>query len=194
MYQRLNVPKEAKEYDLSNVKRASGDLDPAFADALRAGMLKGRVPKDQAPEVAKIVIKALDDADAQRDVVYKAKVDGEMAQLKKDWGTNFDFNRLKAMEGARKLGIEQDAIVALESIKGGPAALEALRRIGQNTSEDFFIEGNRGPGGNPSTREGAISKKAELLADKDWGKRYTAGGMKEKQEMTALNIMIDGDA
>ena len=36
--------------------------------------------------------------------------DGSVAKLKADWGPNFDFNHLKAMEGARRLGISREAV------------------------------------------------------------------------------------
>jgi hypothetical protein len=139
IYSRLGVPAEAKDYDLSTVKHADGtDVDAAFADSLRAGLLKGRVPKDLAPELAKAVIKSLDDKQAADLLVYKTKADAEMAELKKNWGPNYDFNHLKAMEGARKLGLTKEAAEALIGPMGNAGVMEAMRKIGANTSEDAF--------------------------------------------------------
>src|SRR5262249_59504072 len=38
-WQRLGVPKEAKDYDLSTIKFAGADLEQGFADAMRATLL-----------------------------------------------------------------------------------------------------------------------------------------------------------
>jgi hypothetical protein len=48
MWQRLGAPKEAKDYDFSGIKFAGADLEPAFADAMRAGLAAAFVPKQQS--------------------------------------------------------------------------------------------------------------------------------------------------
>jgi len=195
VYERLGVPKEAKEYDFSGVQRADGsDVPAALSDAIRAALHTARVPKDRGADVVKAVVKSLDDAASQEATVAQGKIDAQKADLKKNWGVNYDFNLLKAMEGARRLGISPDAVASMEKQIGYAAVMDAMRKIGQGTSEDTFVEGNRGPNGVATTREGAISRKGELMADKDWAGRYLAGGVKERQEMDALNIMIDGEA
>lgn len=190
VFSKLGVPAEAKDYDLTTVKHADGkDVDPALADSLRAALFKGRVPKDAAPEVVKTVIKSLDDKQAADATVRQAKIDAERAELKKNWGPNFDFNHLKAMEGVRKLGISPEGVIALENQIGYAAVMDAMRKIGAGTSEDAFHEGGGG-GGNPTTLAGAQARLGELMADKEWGKRLIAGDAATKAEWLALTTQI----
>jgi hypothetical protein len=194
VYQRLGVPKEAKDYDLTGLKFAGADLDPAFADAMRAALQKGRVPKDAAAEVAKPILKFLEDADSAELTVATAKLDEEKNALKKSWGPNYDYNHLKAMEGARRLGITPEAVASLEKQIGYSAVMEAMRKIGAGTSEDTWHDGSRGPGGHPTTREGAQSKLNELMNDAAWGKRLTSGDPAARAEWEALTRQITPEA
>jgi hypothetical protein len=99
------------------------------------------------------------------------------------------------MEGARRLGITPEAVKALESQIGYASVMDSMRKIGAARSEDIFVEtqGNGG-GGKVTTREGAMSRKQELMADKAWSKRYLEGDVEAKREMLQLNQMIDGEA
>lgn len=193
-HQRLGAPKEATEYDFSAVKM-NGEALPADIDAaMRNALAQAFVPKDKATGIASAVAKALESSKTSTDTLTAAKVAEEKAKLKTDWGTKFDFNHLQAMEGARRLGISPEAVKALESQIGYAGVMEAMRKIGHATSEDTFIERGTNTMGVPTTREGAVSRKAELMADKDWADRYLKGGVKEVQEMNAINMMIAGDA
>lgn len=188
-YQRLGAPKEPKEYDFSDIKFAGNDLEQSFADAMRASLAAAFVPKDRAGEIVKGVVKYLESADAAESAVTKAKIDAERADLKKNWGPNYDYNHLKAMEGARKLGITPEAVQALENQIGYAAVMDAMRKIGAGTSEDAFHEGGGG-GGNPTTLAGAQALLNERLADKAWGKRLIDGDAATKAEWLALTTQI----
>ncbi len=195
-HQRLGAPKEAKEYDFAPIKYGDGtELEPAFVDTLRAAFHARGVPKEAATEVTRAVVKYLEDADKAEGAVGVAKLAEERALLEKNWGgkdsATYNYNHLKAMEGARRLGITPDAVKLMENNIGYAGVMDAMRKIGAGTSEDTFIERGATGGGRPTTREGAVSRKAELMADGAWAKRYLAGGMAEKQEMDGLNMMID---
>jgi hypothetical protein len=186
------VPADAKDYDFSGVKFSDGtELDAAFTDKMRSAFADARVPKDRAPTVTKAVVEYLEEADKAETTERTAKIDAEKAELKKNWGPNYDLNKLRAMEGAKRLGITAEAITALEGQVGYSAVMEAMRKIGAGTSEDAFIEG-KGSNSNPMTQQGAMARKAELMADKDWAARYLKGGAAEKREMYALDAMIAG--
>jgi len=193
-HQRLGAPADPKEYDFSSVKGADGNPMPeALAETLRASAHAQGLTKAAAAAIAADVQKSLDSARSSETTINAGKLAEEKAKLKADWGPNFDFNHLKAMEGARRLGITPEAVKALEGQIGYKDVMEAMRKIGAGTSEDAFIE--RGAtGGTVHTREGAVARKSELMADKAWGDRYLKGGVAEKQEMDRLNAMIDGGA
>ncbi len=193
--QRLGMPDDPKGYDFAGIKDASGQpIGQALADTLRSASHNAGLPKDAASTVAAAIQKHLDDSRIAERTVAEAKVAEEKTRLAADWKTNFDFNHLKAMEGARRLGITPEAVKALEGQIGYAAVMEAMRKIGSATSEDTFVERGSTGNGMPTTRDGAISRKDELMSNRDWAGRYLAGGMAEAREMNALLMMIDGDA
>jgi hypothetical protein len=199
VYQRLGAPADPKEYDLSGIKYGGEDLEPAFVDAMRASLAAAFVPKDKAATVVKTVVDYLENADKAEGAITQSKIDAERAALKADWGPNFDFNHLKAMEGARRLGITPEAVKALEGQIGYKSVMEAMRKIGQGTSEATWVDGaNKIATVNgvnvPATREGAAARLNELMNDAAWGKRLTSGDQETVNEWRALTTMIDGEA
>lgn len=195
--ERLGMPKEAKDYDFSSIKRADGrDLDAALLDRLRPALHKAGTPKDAAPEVIKAVVGHLDaEAKATADA-RAARLATDRASLQTEWGQNFEFNRVTAMQGARRaVGSDEGAAKLVESMQeaiGYKATMEFWRKIGSGTSEDTFHDVTKG--GGVTTRNGAVARKAELEGDAEWVSRYTKGGSKERQEMDSLMQQIHGVA
>ena len=195
--QRLGAPKEAKEYDFTNVKYADGrDFDPAMADALRNTLHKAGTPKDAAPEVAKAVAKVISDAETAKTAERTARLQTERAEVQKEWGQNFDFNRLQAMQGAKRaVGTDEAAqklITSMEEAIGYRATMEFWRKIGAGTSEDTFVDVQKG--GTVTTRNGAAARLRELESDPDWAARLVKGDPKARQEMDSLLQQIHGVA
>lgn len=185
-YERLGAPKEAKDYDLSAVK------DATIADALRATAHEKGLSKDAASALAATVAKALESRASTDSTLDAAKLAEEKTKLAANWKDKFEFNQLQAMEGARRLGITPEAVKLMEQSIGYSGVMEAMRKIGASTREDTFVERGVGNAGEVTTREGAASRKQELMADRSWADRYLAGGQTEKREMDRLNQMIDG--
>lgn len=189
VHTRLGVPAEAKDYDLSGVKTADGkDIAPALADTMRAALHKARVAKDAAPEVVKAVVQHLAAADTAAAAERAAKLTIERTELAKNWGNQFEFNKLTAMQGAKRLGVDPDLVAQLEGQIGYAKVMEMFRRIGAATSEDTFVEGNKSSG-DPTTKEGAQARLNLLMADKDWAARLLrrdAATMSEWQALTQL--------
>lgn len=193
VYSRLGVPTEAKDYDFSAVKHADGNApEAALLDSLRAAALNSRVPKDRATELANAVIKHLDGQKAAAAAEHAANLASEKTALKQSWGQNEEFNRLTAMQGAKRLGVDQETVTKLESVIGYAKVMEMFRKVGAGTSEATFTEGK--PGNQPTTQEGASARMAELGADKEWTKRLLAGGAAERREWDALMRQISGVA
>jgi hypothetical protein len=195
--ERLGAPKEAKEYDLAAVKRADGtDLNPALADAMRAAMHKAGTPKDAGPEIVKAVVKSLDEADKAAASERTARLQTERTDLQKEWGTNWEFNRLTAMQGAKRAaGSDEGAqklVDAMQQSIGYKATMEFWRKIGSGTTEDTFVD--HAAGGNPTTRNGAVARLAELKADQAWAARLLKGDAATKREFEGLMQLIHGAA
>jgi hypothetical protein len=187
-YERLGAPKEAKDYDLSAVK------DESVAEALRNTAHTVGLSKDAAAAVAKAVATAIESKATSDSTVNAQKLADQKAALKANWGDKFEFNQLQAMEGARKLGISKEAVAALERQIGYDGVMEAMRKIGANTREDTFVERGVNNTGEVTTREGAVARKSDLMADKAWVAKYLAGDPSAVREMTRINTLIDGEA
>jgi hypothetical protein len=187
-YERLGAPKEAKDYDFTAVK------DTTIADALRSTAHAAGLSKDAAAAIAASVAKAIESKAATDTTLDAGKLAEQQAKLKANWGDKFDFNHLAAIEGARRAGISQEAVKALEGQIGYDGVMEHFRKIGMNTREDTFVERGASGTGDVTTREGAVARKAELMADKAWGQRWLNGGQLEAREMLRLEQLITGVA
>ncbi len=187
-YERLGAPKEAKDYDVSAIK------DATVAEAVRAAAHARGVTRDAAAEIAKAVATSLESRATTDSTVNAQNLADQKAALRANWGDKFEFNHLQAIEGARRLGIAPEAVKALEGAIGYDKVMETMRKIGANTREDTFVEKGGGANGDVTTREGAVARKQDLMADKAWAARFLAGGATEAREMMRMNTLIDGEA
>lgn len=189
VYQRLGAPADPKEYDFSAVKNAAGQApDAALLDTIRATAASLRLQKDKAPDLASAVVKHLDGIAAEKAAADGAALAAEKAALAASWGTNKDLNRLTAMQGAKRLGVDPETVAKLDEVLGHSKVMEMFRKIGAATSEDTFIEGRRGSD-TVSTVEGAKVRLNELTTDKAWGKRLEdrdPAAIREFQNLTQL--------
>lgn len=193
VYTRLGVPATPAEYDLSAVKRADGkDVDASLVDALRPALLDARVPKDRAGSVVAAVVKHLDGIAAEQSAQTTAKLAEEMSALDKNWGANKAANKFIASQAAEKLGIKPEAVAALEKQIGYAAVMEMFHKIGRSLGEDKYVSGEQ-PNSGIMSKDQAVARKAELLANKAWVNRKMSGDAAANREMRALNIIITGD-
>ena len=194
VWQRLGAPKAPTEYDFSTIKYQDGaDLEPSFIDTMRATFAKAHLPKDAAVDVTKAVVQYLQNADTEEAAARAATLQAEKAALAQSWGKNAEFNRLTAMQGAKRLGVDPETVEKLESIVGYSKVMEMFRKVGAGTSEDTFVSGG-GITGNATTQEGAQARLSELSADQDWSKRLLKGDVAARREFENLTQLIAGVA
>ena len=202
IHERLGKPKEAKEYDFSTVKR-TGDkpLDEVLAATIRQAAFDANLNKDGAIKVAGHIVKHLDGVEAARAAEKADKLAEEKKELEKNWGANYNANKIVAEETAKRLARELGlpdlpaAVNALESsgMMGYSKIMEMFRNIGTKIGEDRFVSNNN-QGGTVMTLDQAKAEKADLMKDTAWRDRYLKGGSEEVRKMTALNKIISGTA
>lgn len=192
VYEKFGQPKDAKGYDLAGVKFTDGTaLDEKFVDLIRDTAFKNHVPAAVAPEFAKAVVKFMEDADKAEQADTTAALAVEQDKLAKNWGNNTAQNKLVAQAAVRALGLDPAVVATLESVVGYSAVMEMFRNIGARLGEDRYITNENGRGANGvMTREQAVARKAELMKDGDWTKKYMAGSVEHSREMTSLNTII----
>jgi len=194
VYTRLGKPDAAKDYDLSAVKLANNaELPPALADGLREALHAANVSKDRAPEVAKAVAKFMDATSTEEAAVKAGKLAEEKTGLEKNWGPNMAANKFIAQRAATKLGIAPETVASLEGVVGYKAIMEMFHKIGTAIGEGKFVA-SEGNGTGIMSRDQAVARKAELMADRTWVDRHIKGGAAERREMSALNVIIAGQA
>jgi len=192
-YERLGVPQKPDDYDFSQIKFSDGEpLDGDFKTWVATLAHKYHLNKNEALSFAQDIVRQMDGADAAERAEQTAKLQEEKAKLQQNWGANFEVNKFLANQAAQRLGVTPEAIAALENQIGYAAVMEMFRKIGSAMGEDTLIRGNRPAGGGVMTREEAIAKKAELMADPAWRERYLGGGLAERREMLALQAIITG--
>jgi hypothetical protein len=200
--QKLGVPKEAKEYDLSGVKFAGADLEEGFATALRNGLLEAGVTKDNAATVIKPVLKWLEDSDAEENAVLTTKVTKEKDDLDRSWGANKDKNEFIAKSFLGKLataaGIPAaDAVAAWDALSkiggvGAAAAMKLLLAGGIATGEDRYVDGGARGSNMPLSREGALARIDALKKDAEFTKKLQSGSVTAQEEWHGLHLIAHG--
>jgi hypothetical protein len=193
IYTRLGKPQDAKEYDFSNVKFSDGTpLDNGFSEFMRTQAFRLNLPKNTALELTNEFAKYLDNAETSEKNEAMAKLVEEKQKLSTNWGPNFEANKFIAGRAAAALGVSPETVSQLESVVGYAAIMDMFLKIGTKIGEDKFVTGGRESGNGVMTREQAIARKAELMADKVWVKGYLDKDAAKLREMTALNTMIVG--
>lgn len=205
VHTRLGVPKEAKDYDLSTVKRADGtEIDSVLADTIRASLLKAKTAKEAGPEIAKDFVKYIDDKAKSDLAEVTATVQAQQKALNDNWGTNREANMFIAKAALEKLGQasgltpEQiksgwDAITTTGGI-GASYAMQMLLTAGKRMGEDRYVAG--GQGGSPElmSRESAAAEIETLKRDTQFGERLKKGDTEASKKWRSLHAVAFGQA
>jgi hypothetical protein len=193
IYQRLGAPAKPEEYKFDGIKFADGtDLDEAFIAFAREQAANLHLSVDGARAFTQALVKKMDADETTENADKTAKLTAAKAALQKNWGQNFEANKFVASQAATKLGMSASEIAGLEGVVGYDRIMEMFRTVGEQMGEAIFVKGNNPGGGGIMTREQAVAKKAELMADAAWTTRYTNGGKVELNEMMALSTIISG--
>lgn len=191
---RLGRPQTANDYKFDAVKFSDGSaLDNGFADTMKQLAFNNGLSQVAAEKVAEGFVKYQESQAQTQSAEATAALATQRAELQKNWGANFDAMMLVAKNAATALGIKPEVVNALEGQIGYKGVMEMFANIGSKIGEDKFISNINPNAPGVTTREQAVARKAELMADKTWTERYLAGGAAESKEMTALLTIITGD-
>lgn len=188
---RFGVPKEAKEYDFSMVKRADGTtLDPSLIEALAPALRAAHVSKAAAPDVVKALLSTLDKNGSEAAANKAAALASEREALRISWGSNVEGNLLMAKNAAAAVGATPEAVAALEQVMGYGPAMQMFRNIATKIGEDAFIS-SQAPGSNGAamTVEQAGATLAEKMNDQAWVAKLNAGDTTALREFNNLTTL-----
>lgn len=193
VFKRLGAPDKADGYDFSAIKVGDEPVDPALVQFFRDQAVKLHLPAAAAPQLLADYLKHQDGIGAAATADKTAKLAAEHQSLDANWGANKEANKYLARKGAEKLGLDAAAVDALEGVVGYAKTMEALRKVGEISGEARFISGSGQTADGIMTREQAVARKAELMADSLWTKKYMDGDAAAGREMTSLLTLIVGD-
>lgn len=163
--------------------------DPAFAKQASAWFHELGIPGKAAQALtAKFNEHAASVVAAQAEA-EQAALQAEHDALNKDWGSEAPMRRELAKRAGEKLGLGEAAINALEKAAGFSGTMKALARMGDLLREGGAV-GLDEIGSFGRTREGAMARKSQLLADKEWRAKAMNPNSREWAEMQQLDSII----
>ncbi|QJQ31820.1 hypothetical protein GV829_04625 [Sphingomonas lacunae] len=120
-----------------------------------------------------------------------AKNEG-VAEVRREWGDNFDSRIAQANQAMRMLELTPDDIGALEDAWGTPRVLRLMHKLGAGMGEDALIGGGAAQRFSLSPAE-ARAERERLESDPDHIKRYMSGDKASRERMAMLNQIIAAD-
>ena len=194
-YEKIGVPADDKGYDFSGIKFADGtELDAGFTTEMAKVLRSAGVAKDKAPEIVKAIVALGEQEDASSVAAREATLAAQRDALKIDWGSNVEKNLIIARGAAKQLGVDPEAVAALEGQVGYAAVMKMFHRLGAALGEhQFFDVGQGSGGGNKSgtfTVEQARAELARLEGDTAWVAKINAGDATAMQQFDNLTRII----
>jgi hypothetical protein len=179
IYDRLGRPAKAEDYKLEF--KDGGE----FAKAASTWFHELGLNVEQAQAIGK-KFNAHNEAQAAAQVAaYESKVVEQQDAVKREWGGAYEKNMSVASGVVKTFGFDKPVVDALESALGWGGTMKLLHNIGKQIGEDRFVQGGSAHA-SAMTPEEAKTRIGTLKADKEWVKRYTAGGSAEAAELERL--------
>ena len=185
VFDKLGRPATPNDYKLPVPEGA----DPAFAGLASAKMHELGISAKQGQALAAWWNEQAGGASAAQQQADEAALAQDHAALERDWGNERTARTELARRAASTLGISEEAMTALEKVAGFSGTMKALAKVGDMLRE-HGAEGLAEIGSFGMTPEGAKSRRAQLMADKDWGKRAMNPQSAEWAELQKLDRVI----
>lgn len=164
-------------------------VDANYAKVMAEAMHKAGIPLKQAQAIAEANNAFFAAQLEAQGASTTAQLEAEHAQLRKDWGSEFDLRRELAKRAAVNLGLDESAIDTLEKSAGFTKTLKALAKVGDLLRE-HGAEGLGEMGSFGKTPEGAKVERSQLLADKEWRERAMIPNSREWAHLQKLDQII----
>jgi hypothetical protein len=184
VYTKLGRPESPDGYKLPIPEGG----DPSFSKVAASWFHDAGIPARQAQSLAAKWNEYQTKVATEQQAAEQAKLKVEHEALQADWGTgpSFDKQIALAKRAAQQLGVDEEAIGALEKTLGYSKVMKLFAKIGEQGAEDETV----GVGGNDAltlTPEAARAQKARLMADASWAKRYLEGDAMARADMERIN-------
>ena len=194
VYDKLGRPKTAAEY---KIPLKEGE-DPSMVNWAKGVFHQAGLSQKQAEKVGTEWNCFVEKVIAETDRQNGEKAAADLAGLQKDWGNDFEGNKVVATKAwnalASELGISRDKLDALQEVFGVRDAMRLFEKIGTKLGarEDTFETGSNRGGTLSVSKEQAQKTKDQLLADPEFALRYKQKDHSAVQRLQELNSIIGG--
>jgi hypothetical protein len=184
IYDRLGRPKTPMEYGLKPLEGTDGKFIETAGKWFHEAGLNGqqaRAVSEKWNAHVKETLTAQQQEIADRDAA-------QTAQLKKDWGADFDQHVGIVDAAIEKFGMKDDQLLALKQAMGPAEAMKFLHNIGKGMGvEGDLVGAGKGGGFNGTTAQQAHAQIGELRKDPSFTARFLAGDVEARREMERLH-------
>lgn len=184
VFTKLGRPAKAEEYELPVPEGQPKEL----ANKASQWFHKLGIPKGAAVKLAEqFNAYGLEMSTAQQAQVIEAH-NKQVADLKAEWGANYDSNTLLVDKAAQTFGMGEKELSALKQVMGPGAAMKFLHNIGSKLgAEGRFVEGQGGSSDPVMSPAQAQAEIGRLLKDKSFVQQWNStSDPKARQDARAL--------
>lgn len=182
-YDKLGRPQEASKYDIPMPEGS----DAAFVEAAKTWFHKAGLSPKQAKAVAEQWNEYVAGVTKSGTEATAAGLAKDQTDLQNQWGAAYDQNLALAQKTRSTLGVTDAEIDKLSTVIGLKRTIEMFHQLGTRTGEADFVPGTGNVNNGALTPGQAQARITELKSDRDWVRRYTAGGKAEQAELTRLH-------
>lgn len=188
-WSKLGAKEKVEEYDFSNLKfKDDKPLDDGFVAIVRGAAHELHLPADKANEFVRRIMGHMESTKANEVAQATATKQAEETKLNDSWGAQKDNNLLVAQRAVQSLGIEPEAVKALEGVVGYSKVMEMFRDLGTRMNESRFVEGDKGGQATAPTYEQALAQKADLMRDHVFVKNWINNGPNSPERIKILEL------
>lgn len=194
VYDKLGRPQSPDQYTF---KASDGATDTPLVKFAQPLFHEAGLNDKQANTIVEGWNKFNQDLIAQDDARVAEQAAAETAGLQKDWGTSYEQNQKDAALAwnriASDLGIARDKLDALQEAFGVRDSMRLFHYVFDvmKPRGDSFEGTGIGTRMNASSQiDQAMSQKAALMQDKEFGKKIAAGDPEARSKLQALNSVI----
>lgn len=184
IFERLGMPKEAKDYNLTLPKEITdAKVGEKFKEIGHKHALTG---KQLEGVVSDILQWEMGDQTAKIEA-SKLELAKQENELKTEWGAAFDQNKNIAASGVKAMGFSKEEVGIIEDAIGFSRTMKLLHKLGSATGEHEFHGGKGQSASGVMTPSQAQAKINELSRDKTFYSRLKAGDIDAKKQWDNLN-------
>lgn len=182
------APEDAAEYKFDVPEGQS----TAYADSMRQKFKELGVPVDLGNKLVAEHNAALDAILKAEDAAFNVKAESEMAQLRAEWGGEFEkLNGLAQRAKEEFAGsFDKATLDIIEDVIGPAAHAKLWAAIGSKLGEAKFVDGKTDSLG-PMTPDAARARLQQLHSDKAWFQRLESGDIRARQEWESLKGIVN---